>query len=90
MRKPTICIYENKDADQLHGNSKADQCLCFCYADSTIPVLSKSKISSLLCLYSLVCVGPVRKPYFWFYHVAARVFRLTIWHFSSVECLHGR
>ena len=25
----------------------------------------------ILCLYSLVCVGPVRKPHFWFSHDAA-------------------
>ena len=29
IRKPTICICENKDADQLSGNRKADQHLCF-------------------------------------------------------------
>ena len=36
-----------KDADQLHGNRKADQRLCFRYIDTTIPLLSKSEISSL-------------------------------------------
>ena len=46
MRKPTICICENKDADQLRGNSEADQRLCFRYIDSTLPLLLKSKISS--------------------------------------------
>ena len=46
-RKPTICICENKDADQLRGNREADQRLCFGYIDSTIPLLSKSEISSL-------------------------------------------
>ena len=46
MRNPTICICENKDADQLRGNREADQRLCFRYTDSTIPLLSKSKISS--------------------------------------------
>ena len=35
MRKPTFCICETKDADQLR------------YIDSTIPLLSKSKISCL-------------------------------------------
>ena len=44
MGKPTICIGENKDADQLRG--KADQRLCFRYTDSTIPLLLKSEISS--------------------------------------------
>ena len=46
MTKRKFCICENKDADQLRGNRKADQRLCFCYIDSTIPLLSKSKISS--------------------------------------------
>ena len=45
MRKPTICIDENKDADQLRGNREADQRLCFHYTDSTTPLL-KSEISS--------------------------------------------
>ena len=44
MGKPTICIVgENKGAD----HRKADQRLCFRYTDSTIPLLSKLKISSL-------------------------------------------
>ena len=47
VRKPTICLCENKDADQLRGNREADQRLCFRYADSTVPLLLKSKISSL-------------------------------------------
>ena len=41
MGKPTICIGENKEADQLR-----DQRLCFRYSDSTIPLLLKSEISS--------------------------------------------
>ena len=40
-------ICENKDADQLRGDREADQRLCFRYTDSTIPLLPKSKISSL-------------------------------------------
>ena len=46
MGKPTICIGENKDADQLRGNREADQRLCFRYSDSIIPPLPNSKISS--------------------------------------------
>ena len=46
MRKPTICICENKDADQLRSNCEADQRLCFRYMDSTLPLLLKSEISS--------------------------------------------
>ena len=41
MRKPTFCLGENKNADQLRGNREADQRLCFRYLDSTIPLLSK-------------------------------------------------
>ena len=47
MRKPTNCLGENKGADQLRGNREADHRLCFRYTDSTIPLLSKSKIFSL-------------------------------------------
>ena len=47
MRKPTFCICENKDADQLRGHREADLRLCFRYIDSAIPLLSKSEISSL-------------------------------------------
>ena len=47
MRKPNFCICENKGADQLCGNRTTDQRLCFRYTDRTIPLLSKSEISSL-------------------------------------------
>ena len=47
MRNPTFCIWENKDADQLRGYREADQCLCFRFIDSTIPLLSKSEIIRL-------------------------------------------
>ena len=46
MRKPTICIGENKGADQLRGNREADQRLCFRYSDSTFPPLLIPKFSS--------------------------------------------
>ena len=47
MGKPTICIGENKGADQLRGYREADQRLWFRYLDSsTIPLLLTSKISS--------------------------------------------
>ena len=78
MRKPTFCICENKDADQLRGKREADQRLCFRYIDSTIPLLSKSEFqasSHLLRLYSLVCVGPGRKPECWFSHDVAHFSR---------------
>ena len=47
MRKPTFCIFENKDADQLRSKCAADQRLCFCYMYSIIPLLHKSEISRL-------------------------------------------
>ena len=45
MRKLAFCICENKDADQLRGDSEADQRLCFRYIDSTIPQLPIYEIS---------------------------------------------
>ena len=44
--KPAFCICENKDADQLRSKREADQRLCFRNIDTTIPLLSKSEISS--------------------------------------------
>ena len=49
MRKPAFCICKNKGANQLRSDHAADQRLCFRYVDSTIPLLSESKI---LCPYS--------------------------------------
>ena len=48
MGKPTVCIGENKGADQR---------LCFHYLDSTIPLPLKSEISSFLLFSVLVQVG---------------------------------
>ena len=45
--KPFFCICQNKGADQLRSNCTADQRLCFCNTDSTIPLLPKYKISTL-------------------------------------------
>ena len=47
MRKPAFYICENKGSDQLCGNREADQHLCFRYIDIAIPLVPKSKISSL-------------------------------------------
>ena len=73
MRKQTVCICESKDADQLRGHREADQRLCFRYihVDSAIPLLSKSE------MYSLVCVGPGRKPECWFSHDAAHLLLIS-------------
>ena len=37
MRNRISAYAKTKDADQLRGNSEADQGLCFRYTDSTIP-----------------------------------------------------
>ena len=60
MGKPTICIGENKDADQLRGNREADQRLYFRYLASTIPLLLKSEISSFWLFSMLVQAGLCR------------------------------
>ena len=67
----TICICENKDADQLCSNCTADQRLCFRYTDSTIPLLLKYEKSSFYVAFC-DCTGPVRKPHCWFSHGAVQ------------------
>ena len=57
MTKPTICICENKAADQLRCNCEADQRLYFRYMDSTISLLSKSEISRFYLSSVTVQVG---------------------------------
>ena len=56
MGKPTICIGENKGADQLRGNREADQRLCFHYSDCTVPLLLKIRNFKLLALFC-ACTG---------------------------------
>ena len=94
MRKPTFCICENKDADQLHGNLEADQRLCFRYLDSTIPLLSKSEISSLLPSFVAVqpglCRTRLETMVSWFSHVVAHMKdsdQTTTW-ISTFLCRH--
>ena len=55
MRKPALCICKNKDANQLRSNCAADQRLCFRNKDTTIPLLSKSEISSSVAVQSGLC-----------------------------------
>ena len=77
--KPTICIGENKGADQLRSNCEADQHLYFRYSDSTNPLLLSyfnpkfQDSSSFLLLHRPVCVGSGRKPHCWFSHEAAQM-----------------
>ena len=84
MGKPTICIGENKDADQLRGsgNREADQVTAklisaFVFATRLVQLLfylnpKFQASSSFLRLYRPVCVGPVRKPHCWFSHEVAQ------------------
>ena len=52
MRKPFFCLCEKNDTDQLRGNRKADQRLCFRYTDSIIPLLLKFRNFKSLALFS--------------------------------------
>ena len=81
MEKQTICIGENKGADQLRGNREADQRLCFRYSIVQFLFYLNQKFqasSSFLCLYRSVCVGPVRKPHCWFSHEVAQIIIMFI------------
>ena len=51
MRKTAFFICETKDADQLRSNCAADQCLCFRYTQSTMPLLPISEISKPLAIF---------------------------------------
>ena len=65
MRKTVFSLCENKGADQLYSNCKADQRLCFRYTNSTIPLLLKPKFQATsypLWLHTPVCVRPGRNP----------------------------
>ena len=57
MRKPAFCILEAKGTDQLRDNCAADLSLSLRYIDSTIPLLPKSKISSLKLSFVAVQAG---------------------------------
>ena len=79
MGKPTICIGENKDADQLRGNREADHAFVFATRIVQFLVCLSPKFqasSSFLCLYRPVCVRPVWKPHCWFFHEAAPMIQI--------------
>ena len=65
MRKPVICICENKDADQLCRTAQLISAFVFTtqIVQSLYLLNPKFQASSyLLWLYSRVCVRPCRKP----------------------------
>ena len=85
--KPTICICENKDADQLRGNREADHSFVFAtwivqFLFYLYPKFQAS--STFLCLCSSVCVRPVRKPHCWFSHEAAHLKPSSVALYSAV------
>ena len=55
IRKQTISICENKDADQLRGNRESGRRLCFRNADRAILLLSKFKLPSSLLVQLVLC-----------------------------------
>ena len=65
VRKPALCIYENKDADQLAVTAKLISAFVFAtrIVQSLFFLNPKFQASShLLWLYSPFCVGSGRKP----------------------------
>ena len=77
MRKPTICICENEDVDQL----TAKHISAFVFATRILRFLffPKFQASSYhLCMYSSVCIRPVQKPHCWFSHDAVQI--VQIWY----------
>ena len=51
MRKPDFCQCKNKGPDQLCSDCTADQCLCFRYTDSMVPLLPKIRNFKLLAIF---------------------------------------
>ena len=62
MTKPAFAYAKTKAQICVCGNCAGDQCLCFCYIDSTFPLLPKPQAIFRACIYSPVCVGPGQKP----------------------------
>ena len=84
MGKPTICIGENK------GAVTAKLISAFVFATRIVQFLyflnSKFPVSShLMCLYSPVCVRPVRKPHCWFSHKVAHLYRASLELYASIS-----
>ena len=75
MGKPTICIGKNKTKTKT---VTAKLISAFVFATRIVQFLfylnpKFQASSSFLCLYKLICVGPVRKPHCWFSHEAAQM-----------------
>ena len=65
IRKPTLCICENNDTDQVHGYHEADHAFVFTTRILQPQYLLYQKFQASSCPLSLhtpACVGPCRKP----------------------------
>ena len=70
MRKPTICICQNKGADELRGYVQLTSAFCFRYRDRTIPL----KFLAIFCGCTAQFVsGLVKNPKDRFSHDEAHV-----------------
>ena len=90
MRKPTICIGENKAADQLRGNREADQRLFFAtwivqFLFYLNPKFQAS--SSFLSLYRPVCVGPGLNPKLLVFSCPRSIVQVYIKSSDIADCL---
>ena len=75
MRKPDVCLCENKGADQLCSICTADQQLSFCYKDGTTPTyIQNFKLLVCICLCTYWFVSDmVGNPDDRFSHVTALI-----------------
>ena len=85
MRKQDFWLCQKKCADELRSNLEADLCLCFLYTISTMPLLSKSKFSSLWSCSALVgfVLDPVGNPEDRFSRVATHYIMLLCTFFNT-------
>ena len=79
MRKPDFCHGKNKGADQLCSDCTTDQRLCFCYMDSTIPLLPKLEISNFCSCPGGFVPDLVGNPDERFSHIAAHLMNLLFY-----------
>ena len=95
MRKLDFCLGEKRAQNQLRSNCKADQRLRFRYTDSTIPLLPKFEISSVLSIFCR-CTGwflsdLVGNPDCLFCHARAHfVFCLLKWIVLQIPYIYGK
>ena len=76
MRKLTICICENKDADRLCSNCIADQRLFYHYTEITIPLLIyevSSFLSASVTVQASLCQTWSESQIVGFSHAAAQM-----------------